>query len=242
MVPMEISSIIIDDEPHALNELAEIIDKVPGIYLMGQFENAISAIDFLNTVKHVDVIYSDINLPNLNGISAGKLLKDFCEHLIYVTAHRKYALDAFGVKASDYILKPIDLNSIYNSVNEIKRQRNNRQIAQAEKLIFIKGNNKNSFIKLNLEEIVVVEALLNYVIIHSLSGDDITYLTLKAVSELLKKHSQFYRISKSVIVNLNFIERVEGNLLKLKNGSTHTIGETYRGIFFKFLQKRTLNL
>lgn len=238
---MEIWSIIIDDEPHAVAELSDIIARVPGISVHGEFESAGAALDFLKKIGHVDVIFCDINMPELNGLAAAELLRAYCDHLIFVTAHREHALDAFGVRASGYLLKPLTDTAVIGTVTEIAKLRAKKRPNNDGEVIFIKGSHKNSFTKLELKKVLAVEAMLNYVNIHSESGDDTTYLTLKTMAEMLRKYENFYRISKSVIINIDHVKSVDGNVLRMNNGASYTIGETYKNAFRAYLKERTLN-
>ncbi len=237
---MEVLSIIIDDEPHAVEELSEIVERIPGMVVSGRFEGVKPALDFLTRTGRVDIIFCDINMPMLNGIAAARLLKEHTDHLIYVTAYREYALDAFGVKASGYLVKPVDDKAVIHSVADIIKQKNRRQDKSLEEVLFIKGNHKNSFTKLALKEIVSIEAMLNYVTIRCLDSEEITYLSLKSVAEMLGKHENFYRVSKSVIINIDHMKTVDGNVIRLKNGLTYSVGETYKSAFHDFLRRRTL--
>lgn len=238
---MEICSIIIDDEPHAISELEDMIKITPGIGLLGSFYNVNDAVEFLSESHHVDIIFSDIDMPLINGISAANILKTYCDYLIYVTAHRNFAIDAFGVNAAGYLLKPVSMEAFVTKIAEITLDIRNPKRDDDQNLIFIKGSHKNAFIKLTLSDIVRIEAMLNYVKIYTLKGDEITYVGLKKLEDLLKKKANFFRISKSSIINLNFMDRVDGHVVKLNDGGAFTIGEKYRDAFHEFLRKRTLN-
>lgn len=238
---MDISSIIIDDEPHAIAELSDIIGSVPGISLVAHFESVASAVVFLEDQKQVDVIFCDINMPGLNGIQAAKLLHRYCDSLIYVTAYREYALDAFGVHASGYLLKPVSQQALIDKVAELIEQRNKRQRERNDEVIFIKGNQKNSFIKINLNEIIYIEAMLNYISINTRQDKYITYMGLKDVDEQFRKYDHFQRISRSVIVNIDEIKMVDGNTIRLTGDNSFTIGDSYRSAFHAYMRKRTLN-
>lgn len=238
---MEICSIIIDDEPHAISELEDMIKRTPGIRLLGSFYNVNDAVEFLSDGNHVDIIFSDIDMPLINGISAAKILKTYCDYLIFVTAHRDFAIDAFGVNATGYLLKPVSTEAFVAKIAEIALDIKNPKQNDDKDLIFIKGSHKNAFIKLALSDIIRIEAMLNYVKIYTQKGEEITYVVLKKLEDLLKKKGNFFRISKSSIINLDFMDRVDGNVIKLNDGGAFTIGEKYRDAFHEFLRKRTLN-
>ncbi|MES2650564.1 MAG: LytTR family DNA-binding domain-containing protein [Bacteroidota bacterium] len=238
---MEISCIIIDDESHAIAELSSLIARIPSIYLVKSFISVYDAVDFLSEGNYVDIIFSDIEMPMLNGILAAKILHTYCDYLIYVTAHRDFAFDAYGVKATGYLLKPVSIEALIAQVSDIANNFEKQAEQNMQEIIFIKGDHKNSFTKLEFKDIIYVEALLNYIKICTVKGDEVTYLGLKNVEGILKRKTHFFRISKSIIINTEFIDKVDGNIVKLLNKNCFTTGEKYRNAFHDFLRKRTLN-
>lgn len=239
---MEISCVIIDDEQHAVTELAELIARTPGIFLVADFKDVTRAVQFFGAGEKVDVIFSDIDMPLVDGISAGKLLKGYCRELVYVTAHRGFALEAFGVDASGYLLKPVGLQALVEIVAKLSERLSYGLASSDDSIAFIKGDRKHSFLKLVFSEVIFIKAMLNYVQIFTLEGTKVTYMGLKAMEELLRYKNYFLRISKSVIVNMEFVKSVEGNGLYLADGTSLVVGETYREHFRDFLRKRTFNL
>lgn len=237
---MEIWSIIIDDEPHAIAELSDIVARVPGISVSGEFDNVSEALAFLKEIGHIDVIFCDIQMPKLNGLAAAELLKAYCDHLIYVTAYRDYAFEAFNVHASGYLLKPVSTEAVVNTLLKVVQKRSRHNEQQSEELVFIKGGHKNSFSKLILKEVYSIEAMANYVTIRSTEGEHVTYMSLKSVAEQLRKYENFYRISKSVMVNMDHVKTVDGHIIRMTNNKVYTVGETHRGAFHEFVRKRTL--
>ncbi len=237
---MEIWSIIIDDEPHAVSELADILARVPGISVSGEFGNVSDALAFLKEIGHIDVIFCDIQMPRLNGIAAAELLKTYCDHLIYVTAYREHALDAFNVHAAGYLLKPVSTEAVIKIITNVV-QKQKRHIGQrSDESVFIKGGNKNLFTKINLKEVYAIEAMANYVTIRSIDRELVTYMSLKSVAEQLRKYENFYRISKSVLVNMDQVKTVDGYVIRMRNEQIYSVGETHRAAFLDFVRKRSL--
>lgn len=237
---MEIWSIIIDDEPHAIAELADIVARVPGISVTGEFDNVSEALAFVRDIGHIDVIFCDIQMPRLNGIAAAELLKAHCDHLIYVTAHREHALDAFAVHASGYLLKPVSAEAVIKLLTEVIQKRSRHTDQRSEEILFVKGGHKNTFTKVLLKEVYAIEAMANYVTIKSTDGELVTYMGLKSVAEQLRRYENFYRINKSVLINMDQVKTVDGYLVRMRNDRVYTVGETHRGAFLDFIRKRTL--
>jgi len=239
---MIMSCIVIDDEPHAVDELSELIAQVPSLNLLSTFSDARHAIAYLQETGHVDIIFSDISMAVLNGIDAADIMSNYCHFLVYVTAHREYAPEAFGAKADGYLLKPVTYLSFTQKIEDlgnkfqdiIKLQRDENQF------LFIKGGQKSSYIKIKYSDIVYIEAMLNYIMIHTTTGHEITYIGLKAMEDKLQVMDVFFRINKSIIISLNYLDRVDGNIARIANGKSYQIGEKYKSVFLDFLKKHTL--
>lgn len=237
------SCIVIDDEPHAIEELSDLITQVPHLNLLASFPDARQAITYLQEIGHVDIIFSDISMAVLNGIEAAAILNNYCHFLVYVTAYREYAPEAFGAKADGYLLKPVsyfafqqkveDLNIKFQDIIKLQRDEN--------QFLFIKGGQKSSYIKIRYSDIVHIEAMLNYIMIHTTTGHEITYIGLKAMEDKLQNMDIFFRINKSIIISLNHLDRVDGNIARLSTGQSYQVGEKYKSVFNQFLKKHTLN-
>lgn len=236
------SCIIIDDEPHAIEEMRDLIAQVPHLNLLESFSDARQAIAYLQEINHADIIFSDINMSVLNGIDAAEILNNYCHFLVYVTAHRDYAPEAFAAKADGYLLKPVSYLSFRQNVEDLngKHQDILRLQRDDQQFLFIKGGQKSSYIKIKYSDIVYIEAMLNYIMIHTTTGHEITYIGLKAMEDKLHDMDIFFRINKSIIISLNYLERVDGNIARLALGQSYQIGDKYKSVFLEFLRKHTL--
>jgi len=239
---MLMTCIVIDDEPHGIEELCDLIAQVPHLKLLERFSDARPAIAYLKEENHVDIIFSDINMPVLNGIEAAEILKNYCHFLVYVTAYRDYAPEAFESKADGYLLKPVSYLAFRQEVEDLDRKFQNIIKLQRDEnqFLFIKGGQKSSFIKIRYSDIIYIQAMLNYVMVHTTNGNEITYMGLKAMEEKLQLMDVFFRINKSTIISLNFLDRVDGNIARLSTGQNYQIGDKFKGVFLDFLKKHTL--
>jgi DNA-binding LytR/AlgR family response regulator len=236
------SCIVIDDEPHAVDELEDLIGQVPNLSLLSTFSDAKLAIAYLQETGNVDIIFSDINMAVLNGIEAAEIMNKYCHFLVYVTAHREYAPEAFGARADGYLLKPVTYISFTQKIEDISNKFQDiiRLQREENQFLFIKGGQKSSFIKIKYSDIVYIEAMLNYIMIHTTTGQEITYIGLKAMEDKLHVMDVFFRINKSIIISLNYLDRVDGNIARLANGTSYQVGEKYKSVFLEFLKKHTL--
>src|SRR5690606_22341121 len=159
---MGYSCIIIDDEPHAIGTLNDLIEKYPQLTVAAALLNIQSALSHLNEKGAEDVIFSDISMPELNGLEAANILNDHCRVLIFVTAHPDYSLQAYRHHAAGYLLKPVSFITLVELIDTlIKKDQVFFQSppagqtavpAEQEDLIFVKGNRKNKFYRINVKE------------------------------------------------------------------------------------------
>lgn len=239
---MKLTSVVIDDEPHAAEELELLIGRTPGIENKKTFHDISAAIDFLDDFGKVDIIFCDISMPEINGLDAGKILSGKCMFLIYVTAYREYALEAFGVNAAGYLLKPLSHATLIEKIDDLRKRISQKSLPEIEDgYILAKGSNKNSFNKIEISQIVYIEALLNYIKIYTTKEFFITYVGLKDVEQILSQKHGFIRISRSVIISMRYLEKVEGNVLKLHDAPNFTVGETFRSDFYALLKRHSIN-
>ncbi|SDH17843.1 two-component system, LytT family, response regulator [Pedobacter terrae] len=239
---MKLTSVVIDDEPHAAEELELLIGRTPGIENKKTFHDVSAAIEFLDDFGKVDIIFCDISMPEINGLDAGKILSGKCMFLIYVTAYREYALEAFGVNAAGYLMKPLSHATLIEKIDDLRKRTSQKSLPEIEDgYILAKGSNKNSFNKIEISQIVYIEALLNYIKIYTTKEFFITYVGLKDVEEILGQKQGFIRISRSVIISMRYLEKVEGNVLKLHDAPNFTVGETFRSDFYALLKRHSIN-
>ncbi len=219
--------IIADDEPIARQILENYINEIPNLELVASCKNAFEVMDELQT-KKVDLLFLDINMPKLSGLSLLKTIQQKPE-VIITTAYSEYAIEGFELSVTDYLLKPFSLERFLQAVLKV-RQKNQPnpdtviiQNETASKFIFVKSDKK--IIKLNLEAINHIEAYGNYVKIYT----DKMILTPHTLSDFLEKLSDnFLRIHKSFIINFNHLKLIDGNQIILQNNTKLPIGKSYR--------------
>ena len=208
---MKLNCLVVDDEPVARKGLAEYVDEVDFLNLVGQCENALKANALLNE-SSVDLIFLDIQMPKLTGIEFLKTLKD-PPMIIFTTAYAEYAIEGYALDVVDYLLKPISLDRFLKSVQkafEIYALKHQTTFSKSADYFFVKSDSK--FEKVRYDEVTYVEALQNYVIIHTTEKKLITYLTMTGLESQLPKN-QFLKVHKSFIVSIPQIKAIDGNEL-----------------------------
>lgn len=232
--------IIVDDEPIAREGIKLLVKEMPQLELLKSFNNAEDASVFINK-KNVDLIFLDINMPGTNGIEFARAVPKQTL-IIFTTAYSQYALDSYEVDAVDYLVKPIDPVKFRKAVNKavvyhsllINEEKENIDSVENE-FIFVKSDRK--YFKVNLEDILFVEGLKDYVIIQLDDRRIITRMNLKNIHELLPVNT-FFRINKSYIVNQKHIESFDNNDVFIRNYEI-AIGNSYRDEFFRdFVNKK----
>lgn len=229
-----INAIIVDDEPLALDVLETYIEKLSDVHLVQRCTNAFEANEALKN-HDVDLMFLDIQMPQLTGIDFLKTLAD-PPLVIFTTAYSNYAIEGFELNATDYLLKPISLERFMKSVNkavdqiELKRKETamHVEINEAEDFIFVKADKK--FVKVNFSEVLYIEGLKDYVIIRTEKGRVITLQTMKSLEDKLPSKI-FRRIHRSYIVNIGKVEAILGNMVEVieKGQPKHLpIGKNYR--------------
>lgn len=235
---MEIKCIAIDDEPLALQQIAGYIQKIPFLKLEAQCTNAFEALKVLES-KSIDLMFVDINMPDLNGMEFVKSLEQK-PLLIFTTAYSEYALQGFKVDALDYLLKPFYFSEFSKAVQKAKKQfellqHSPETIDSNNDYLFIKSEYK--MVRINLADILFIEGMKEYVRIH-LSGQKpvMSLLSMKSLEEKLPEN-RFMRVHRSYIVNLEKITIVER--FRIVFDKLHIpVTENYKEKFQSFLNNR----
>jgi DNA-binding LytR/AlgR family response regulator len=236
-----IRCIAIDDEPLALKQLSGYIEKTPFLELAGAFDSALKAIEILNTEK-IDLIYIDINMPDLSGMDFVKSL-DSPPMIVFVTAYSEYALDGFRVDAIDYLLKPVSYSDFLKSANKVKswfdKHFNNPEKDGSDKIfLFIKSDYK--ILRINFDDIKYIEGMSEYIKIHLTDNKAVmTLLSMKAIEEQLPS-DRFMRVHRSYIVNLSRISVIERSRIVFDGKVYIPVSEQYKTAFQTYIDNNFL--
>ena len=228
---MKTKCLILDDEPYARNLLRDHIEKIGGFEIIAECGNAIEAIDVLRT-QPVDLIFSDIQMPELTGIEFIKTLNN-PPNFILTTAFRDYALEGYELNVLDYLVKPITFARLLKAVNKYyqysgqpirKIEKEPEQVQAIDDFMYVRENKR--YVKVNYRDILYFEGLGEYIQIFT---RDKKIVTKQGLNDLEKKlpPSNFFRIHKSHIVNLSKIESFTAQTIEVP-GKKLTIGRSYK--------------
>jgi DNA-binding LytR/AlgR family response regulator len=236
--------IIVDDEPLAREAIQLLVAGIKDLNLTGSFNSANTASKFMQD-HPVDLIFLDVQMPGTNGIEFAKTIPK--ETLvIFTTAFSEYALDSYEVEAIDYLVKPVQKARFQTAVNKAlsynlllksDNEKNNIETV-TDDYFFVKADRK--IFKVYFKDILFIEGLKDYVILHTAEQKIMTAMNVKTIHEQLPQ-TVFVRISKSYIVNVQQIESFDNNTIFIHKHEI-PIGNTYRNYFFdEFVSKKLLS-
>ncbi|GAA4892236.1 LytTR family DNA-binding domain-containing protein [Flaviramulus aquimarinus] len=223
---MKIKCIIIDDEPLAISVIENHLKNFDHVEIVETFNNPLKAYRVLEQEK-IDLVFLDINMPQMTGFA-------FIDNLSYkpliviTTAYREYAVKSFELNILDYLVKPIPFNRFLKTINKVYQQvyvsNTSADVSlQQEPHIFLKVNKK--LIKINLNDILYIESLKDYIKVITTLGDYVVHKSLTAITEELPQ-SNFIRIHRSYTISINKVIALEGNTVEISNRKI-PIGRNY---------------
>lgn len=233
----DIRCIIIDDEPLAIEVIESYLNSIGGFKIIAKCANALNAYQVLRH-EPVDLIFLDIQMPKLSGINFIKSLNN-PPKVIITTAYRDYALDGYELDVVDYLLKPIRQERFIKAIDKYNTLITNKKISYTEKprtdnsksFIYLKSERKT--LKIFLEDIILIEGMKDYVLVHTKYSKIITKEQMKDMEEKLQD-SNFIRVHKSFIVSLESITAFNSRSIEI-NKKEIPIGRNYKNEVLKRL-------
>ena len=235
-----LTCLIIDDEPLARALLKKFVDRVPTLSCLGECSNAVEAVTVIHN-QRPDLIFLDINMPEMTGI---ELLKSFTAtrpQIIVTTAYPNYALDGYEYDVTDYLLKPIPFDRFLKAINRVRDRIGSAGTVEnpppdtgtavgedkliANKFLWVKEDKK--MVNVNTDEILYVEGMKDYVKIFLSDKMVVTHITMSRMEQLLPT-LDFIRVNRSYIVRRSAIVAVNGNTIEMVNKKEVPIGINYR--------------
>jgi DNA-binding LytR/AlgR family response regulator len=222
--------IVIDDDPLSRKVVDEFVKRTDFLELKHSFPTAVEAINLLQkSAEDVDLIFLDIEMPEMDGIDFLNTLKNLPQ-VIIVSSKEKYALEAFDYDVTDYLLKPATYSRFYKAALKAKNIFESRSKKESNE-IFIKKN--SALVQLKYDDILWVEALENYVIVNAFNEKFTIHFTMKSIESQLPS-ANFKRVHRSYIVNVKRINRIEDNSIFIKYNEglkAIPIGKAYKEKF-----------
>lgn len=215
---------LLDDEPMALELLEDYVAKVPFLELAGSFRNALTALEALQRTP-VDLLFLDINMPDLTGLQFLKALPD-PPLVVFTTAYAEFAVDSYAFEAVDYLLKPIEFDRFLQATQRARAWHSEAQPKPSSQpeVIFIKSGSSHH--RVVVKDLKFVEGAGNYVVFATPEKNILALMTMAQVMSLLGGKG-FIRVHRSFAVALRHVERFDPDAVWIA-GREIPIGETYR--------------
>jgi DNA-binding LytR/AlgR family response regulator len=233
---MKIKCLLVDDEPLALDALESLMKKIPELEIIGKCQNAVEALYMIHT-KEIDLLLLDIQMPELTGI---EMLKSLAHppKVIFTTAYREYAVEAFELDVIDYLVKPISMERLIRSINRYHDRTSQKsstppsETKSSGKTITLYSDKKNH--RVGTSSILYIEGLKDYARVHTDNGKLITRLTLKNLEKILPDED-FIRVHRSYIVPFHRLDSWTTYSVTIKDTEI-PVGRTYRKTIMDLLE------
>lgn len=242
-----IKTLLIDDEPIALEKMKNYVSRVPFFELAGSCRSGLEAIDFLAS-NPVDLILSDIQMPDMNGLEFVKSLTS-PPMVVFTTAFQEYALESYRVSAVDYLLKPYSFADFQKMAVKVRekflqlrgpqhRAEMEEAASKPEGSIFVKVDFR--YVRIETADIRFIKGYGEYLQIY-VKGSDSPLLTLSSFSVILERLSDnFIQVHRSYVVNVNNVKLVERGRIVMDGDVQIPIGDSYKNDFLQYLATRSI--
>jgi two-component system, LytTR family, response regulator len=227
----EITCVIVEDEPLALERAKDYVKKLPFLKLQSTFDNGIDAMLYLKS-NEVDLIFLDINLGDFSGIQLLESSK-IKSQVVMTTAYHEYALKGFELNVSDYLLKPYTLERFIQAVEKVQNNLLKIDKPLDQSFIFVKTEYRLEKIQLN--EVLYIEGMRDYRRIHTTQKKIMTLQTFKEFEQIIFPNL-ICRVQKSYMVAINRIESIEKDEIKIQDKYI-PISDSYKKMFFDLINR-----
>ena len=235
---MTIECIAIDDEPLALRQMEDFIKKTSFLHLAGTCASGFEALELLSN-KQVDLIFLDVNMPDLNGLDFFKSL-DKRPEVIFTTAYSEFAVEGFRVNALDYLLKPIGYNDFLKAATKAlsffeMQEKAGKQVHRDDDSLFVKSEYR--IVRIRYDDITYIEGMREYVRIHLIAGRPVmSLMSMKSLEEKLP-NDLFMRVHRSFIVNLKKVTTIERGRIIFDKDVYIPVSDQYKEKFQEFIDR-----
>ena len=241
---LPLACLVVDDNEMNRLALEHYVTITEGLTLAHSFADGVACLNYFRAGGRADVLLLDINMPELTGLDLLRILPEPLPSVVLVTSHRDYAVDAFELRVTDYLVKPVSYARFCRTVDHLRGQRpapppapaNERAAAMFSdegNSLFLKINNRLT--RINFDEVLYIEAMSMYSVLVMLRHKHIVYATLKTFEERLP-FAHFRRVHRSYMVNSRLVEAVEDNQLQLPGGHAVPVAKAYQESFFSRLR------
>lgn len=218
--------IIVDDNKMARMALRQLVTQVPGLELMAECNNASEALDSINSTQ-VDLLLLDIEMPGMTGFDLIRKLGNNKPLIIFTTAKKDYAVEAFELNVVDYLVKPIALPRFKQAIEKVQEALDsNKEEVKVEEQGFVFVKDNGVLKRIAIDDILFLEAMGDYVKVHTPQKFHVVHATLKSIEEKLPS-SKFIRVHRSYIVAINKIDYIQEGTISIGK-TTIPVADTHK--------------
>ncbi|MDR6784489.1 two-component system LytT family response regulator [Pedobacter africanus] len=229
---------VIDDEKFSINEITGMVEKTPGLKLIGSSVDPILGLQEILENQTPDIIFLDVEMPNISGLELMQMMPGNVM-VILTTAHAKYAVDAFDKDVVDYLFKPFNYSRFIKAVEKAKLMMGLRRpnSVQRNDEIFVNTGKKGNFSRIRISEIVCIKAIDDVVSIHTSCGVHFSHIRLKEIEQSLPPEI-FIRIHRAFIISVNYVKEINGSKVTMLDNSSFPLGDLYKNDFLARIEKK----
>ena len=218
--------IIVDDNKMARMALKQLVSQVPSLELVSECNDAQEALDTLDNTQ-IDLLLLDIEMPGMTGLDLTKKLGNSRPLIIFTTAKKDYAVEAFELNVVDYLVKPIALPRFKQAIEKAQETiESNREEMKVEEQAFVFVKDNGVLKRIAIDDILFLEAMGDYVKVHTPQKFHVVHATLKSIEEKLPA-SKFLRVHRSYIVAINKIDYIQEGTISIGK-TTIPVADTHK--------------
>lgn len=209
-----VPSIIVDDETGAIRTISDYVGQMPRLALIKTYTNPLEALAEMSLAGTPHLIYCDVDMPAFSGINLAESLRDTPHHIIFTTSYPDYALDAYGLRVRNYLLKPFDLPKFVKETEVVLKEFFTPLSLEreTEDSFFLRiSNEKTELVRVMKNEIAYIQGANNHIHIYTQTENYSVYMTFTEIEERLSGSVNFYRIQRSYIINSSHVQSISGN-------------------------------
>lgn len=235
--------IAIDDHPDDLKQIEAVVKFHPGLIMIRTYKDPLKALASIKKTDDIDIIFLDIEMPGIDGISLGAQLRNKTKYLVFITAFEQYALSSFAANPENYLLKPISKVAFMECIARIRDKPIFSAVptSQRDENLFLPIKS-GKYLRISRDEIILFEPVTgtNYTKVYTQRENFEVLVTLVAIEGYLRDDSRFMRISRSCLINLDQIDHVASGkvLMNTQDKKQMSIGSDYQEPFNSYLSER----
>ena len=228
-----INCMVVDDDKVSRSILGHFINKTDYLLLSHTCESAIEAHNILLKDNDIDILFLDIEMPEMTGMELLQTIKNDSLSIIFTTSREKYAVQAFEYNVEDYLVKPINYSRFLQATQKVLEAKIEESTQEENPgFLFVRANHK--IVKIDPKEIYYIEALSDYILIHTINQKYVVHSTMKGIEKKLESFKNFARVHRSFIINVLHIDSVQDVNVSI-HGKGIPIGRSYKNQFIERL-------